>query len=150
MCSVKKVFLEILQNSRENTCARASFLIKLQASGLTLAQVFSCEFCEISKSIFFYRTPPAVASDVWINLTFFNLDSIFENLLVFLSFFGMCKLYLYSFSLPCHNKMSAFFGHKIVMTFSGAIFIHSPKPYTENFLMQATFLKSHFGMSVLL
>ena len=24
-CSVKKVFLEILQNSQENTCARASF-----------------------------------------------------------------------------------------------------------------------------
>ena len=27
-CSVKKVFIEILQNSRENTCARVSFLIK--------------------------------------------------------------------------------------------------------------------------
>ena len=31
-CSVKKVFLEISQNSQENTCARASFLIKLQAT----------------------------------------------------------------------------------------------------------------------
>ena len=30
-CSVKKVFLDISQNSQENTCARASFLIKLQA-----------------------------------------------------------------------------------------------------------------------
>ena len=29
-CSVKKVFLEILQNSQENTYARVSFLIKLQ------------------------------------------------------------------------------------------------------------------------
>ena len=29
-CSVKKVFLEIWQNSQENTCARVSFLIKLQ------------------------------------------------------------------------------------------------------------------------
>ena len=44
-----------------------SFLIKLQA-GLqlikkeTLAQVFSREFCEITKSIFFYRIPPAAAS----------------------------------------------------------------------------------------
>ena len=27
----KKVFLEISQNSQENACARASFLIKLQA-----------------------------------------------------------------------------------------------------------------------
>ena len=32
----KKVFLEISQNSQANTCARASFLIKLQASGLQL------------------------------------------------------------------------------------------------------------------
>ena len=32
----KKVFLEISQNSLENTCARASFLIKLLASGLQL------------------------------------------------------------------------------------------------------------------
>ena len=28
-CSVKKVFIEISQNSQENTCARDSFLIKL-------------------------------------------------------------------------------------------------------------------------
>ena len=30
-CSVKKVLLEISQNSQEKTCARVSFLIKLQA-----------------------------------------------------------------------------------------------------------------------
>ena len=35
-CSLKKVFLEIPQNSQENTFARASFLIKLQASALQL------------------------------------------------------------------------------------------------------------------
>ena len=35
-CSVKKVFLEILQNSQENNCARASILIKLQAWNLEL------------------------------------------------------------------------------------------------------------------
>ena len=33
-CSVEKIFLEISQNSQENTSARVSFLIKLQASGL--------------------------------------------------------------------------------------------------------------------
>ena len=27
-----------------------------------LAQVFFCEFCELSKSTFFYRTPPVAAS----------------------------------------------------------------------------------------
>ena len=44
------------------------FLIKLQASTCNfikkeaLAQVFSCEFCEISKNTFSYRTPPVAAS----------------------------------------------------------------------------------------
>ena len=35
-CSVKKMFLNILQNSQENTCVRFSSLIKLQACGLQL------------------------------------------------------------------------------------------------------------------
>ena len=35
-CSVKKVFLEISQNSQENTCVRPSFLIKLQAKACNL------------------------------------------------------------------------------------------------------------------
>ena len=35
-CSVVKVFVEISQNSQENTCARASILINLQAWGLQL------------------------------------------------------------------------------------------------------------------
>ena len=30
-CSVKKVFLKILQNSQENTCAKVYFLVMLQA-----------------------------------------------------------------------------------------------------------------------
>ena len=34
--SVKKVFLEISQNSQENTSARVSLLINLQAPGLQL------------------------------------------------------------------------------------------------------------------
>ena len=69
-CSVKKMFLEILQNSQENTCAKVSFLIKLQAEAFnfikkeTLIQVFSCEFCEISKDSFSYKTLP-MATSVW-------------------------------------------------------------------------------------
>ena len=35
-CPLKKVFLEISQNSKENTCARASFLIKLQVAPANL------------------------------------------------------------------------------------------------------------------
>ena len=56
-CSVKKVFLEISQNSQENNCARVSeSRFKSQAcnfiKGETLEQVFSCEFCEISRTPF--------------------------------------------------------------------------------------------------
>ena len=36
----------------------------------TLAQVFSCEFCEISKNTFFNRTPLLAASDFMINLSY--------------------------------------------------------------------------------
>ena len=49
---------EISENSQENTCTRVSFSIKLQSRGLqlyqkkTLAQVFSCEFSEISTNAF--------------------------------------------------------------------------------------------------
>ena len=53
-CSVKKVFLEISQNSQENTC---NFNNKE-----TLTQVFSCEFCEIYKNTFCYRIPPLAVS----------------------------------------------------------------------------------------
>ena len=56
MCSVKKVFLEILLNSHENTCARVSFLQPWECNFIeieALAQVFSCEFCEhLSKNTF--------------------------------------------------------------------------------------------------
>ena len=58
MCSVKKVFLEILQNSQESTSARDYCLIKLQTEVCifikkeTVAHVFSYKFCEISKDIY--------------------------------------------------------------------------------------------------
>ena len=67
-CSVKKVFLENSQNSQQNTCARVSFLIKLQPYACnfikkeTLAQVFSCQFYEISKNTLCYKTPLVAAS----------------------------------------------------------------------------------------
>ena len=63
------MFLEILQNLHENTCARVSFLIKLlvgEACNVIkkeiLAQVFSFEFWEISKNTFCYRAPQVAAS----------------------------------------------------------------------------------------
>ena len=80
-CSVKKVFLEIWQNSQENTCDRVSFLIKLKVADLRLATLlkkrlwhrcFPVNFA-ISKNTFSYRTPPMAASDI----------GIFENSFLF-------------------------------------------------------------------
>ena len=66
--SIKKVFLEISQNSKEKTCARVSFLIRLQAETIfkkeTLAQVFSCEFYKIYKNTFSYKTLPVAVSEM--------------------------------------------------------------------------------------
>ena len=61
MCSVKKrVFLEISQNSQENTCARVCNCNFVKNE--YLAQVFSCEFCDFSKNTFSTEQFRATAS----------------------------------------------------------------------------------------
>ena len=55
------MLLEITQNSQENTCTRVSFLINFIKKE-SLAQVFSCKFCEISKITFFTEHLWATAS----------------------------------------------------------------------------------------
>ena len=68
-CSVKKVFLEIQQNSQGNTCARVSFFVNLHASTLqlyfikkeTLTQVIPVNFAK------FLRTPLVAASVTYQN-----------------------------------------------------------------------------------
>ena len=61
------MLLEISQNSQEITCARVSFLIKLQASSFTkketLTQVISCKFCKLSKNTFLDRKLLMAASE---------------------------------------------------------------------------------------
>ena len=78
----KKVFLEI---HRKHLCQSLFFnkvvgqpcdFIKKE----TLAQVFSCDFCEISKNIFSYRTPPLAASTyphLWFQR--YELERSFNN-----------------------------------------------------------------------
>ena len=54
------MFLEILHNSQENTCVSLFFQACNFIKKGTLAQVFSCEFCEISNT-YSYRTPLVAA-----------------------------------------------------------------------------------------
>ena len=67
----KKVFLEI---SQENTCDRACNFIKKE----TLAQVSSCEFCEISKNNFSHRTPLVAASVKVVSYLQFFMQTLLE------------------------------------------------------------------------
>ena len=96
-CSVKKLFLEILLNLQENTFARVSFLqtyacnfIKIES----LAQIFSCKYCEhLSNNTFFYRTPAVDASVKACNFTEIKLchGYFFVNFLkIFVMFFFWC------------------------------------------------------------
>ena len=72
ICSVRKgVLRNFIKFTGKHMCERVSFLIKLQPSVCnfikreTLAQVFFCEFCKISKNAFSYITPPVAASEVY-------------------------------------------------------------------------------------
>ena len=74
-CSVKNVFLEnfiIKRGSRLHTCK----FIKVE----TLAEVFSCEFCKISKDTFFYRTPLVAASGFIREYSYVKHISDFDSL----------------------------------------------------------------------
>ena len=64
MCSIKKVFRDILQISQENTCARVFFLMKLQAN------------------TFSHRTPPVAVSETRLMKQFIRNSG---------EFISMCK-----------------------------------------------------------
>ena len=58
-----KAFLKISQNPQESTCACVSFIQDCDfIKKVILAQVFLCEFCEIFKNTYFYRTPLVATS----------------------------------------------------------------------------------------
>ena len=67
-CSVKKVFLEISQNSQESTCARVSFLIKLQARPATLLKKRLWYRCFPVNFAKFLRTPFSIEHLWWLLL----------------------------------------------------------------------------------
>ena len=99
------MFLEISQNSQENTCARVSFLIKFKKE--TLAQVFSCEYCEISKDTFFTEHLRATASE---NRFLFWLVTFADVILSINSIdktkFWLCTLLLLFITITIHYHSS--------------------------------------------
>ena len=82
---MKKVFLEISQNSQESPVPESLFFCNFIKKE-TLAKVFSCGFCQISKNTFSYRTPLVAASV----LLFYFLLAVFN--------------YFFFFKLSEHSK----------------------------------------------
>ena len=100
----KKSCSEKLRKINSKTCARASFLMKLQAScnfinKETLAQGFSCEFCEIFKNTFFTEHLWTTASGSG-RLSF---KSTFSSLLHFPFVFHL--IYEYFWNSVLHNNI---------------------------------------------
>ena len=58
----KKLFLKILQNSQENTCARFSCSVKLQ--GLRPKALLKSRIWHTCFPVNFYRTPPVAISKI--------------------------------------------------------------------------------------
>ena len=69
----------------------------------TLTQVFSCEFCEISKNIFSYRAPLMAASVVSCDLFLFYL-AFHVSLVEFLEDIKVLKLTRFESSAKSYSK----------------------------------------------
>ena len=76
---VKKMFLKILQNSQENTYVRVSLGPAALLKKGTLLQAFSCEFSELFKNTFFYRTSLVAASETGKSSNCFHSCNIISN-----------------------------------------------------------------------
>ena len=64
-CSIRKgVLKNSVRFTGKHLCQRL-FLNKFAGLSLSLPQVFSCEFCEISKNAIFTEPFRAIASDYW-------------------------------------------------------------------------------------
>ena len=119
-CSVKNVFLKILLNWQEYTCARVPFLIKLQAYFIK-KRLFSCEFCEIFKNTFFTEHPRATDFDATLKKKFKSLLYV-SNEIVNIST-GTVWISLRFLSNGCRCVVKAYSGqqkyfpiHKVFLT----------------------------------
>ena len=93
----KKVVLRNFAKFTGKHVYQSLFLIKLpEACNFikkeTMAQMFSCEFCEISRNTFSYRAPPVAASESRIHILILQLSSILS-----FAFFSLSGYELFSF-----------------------------------------------------
>ena len=104
------MFLEILQNSQENQ--------NLFFNKVALEQVFSCEFCAISKNTFFHltRTPDLLWKESRISMILMNVFvcsysfvNITDNSCSFLLFHFCFKFYYPIVNIIVNHRYLVFF-----------------------------------------
>ena len=111
-CSIKKVFLEILENSQENTSVRVSFLIKLQTALATLLKRRLWHRCFPVNFAKFLRAPFVTEHLWWLLLLIsFNLLLVVSISMLILKKIGWAtsmQILNYCFALKilliCLNK----------------------------------------------
>ena len=124
------MFLQISQNSQENTCASVSFLTKLLALGMT--EEISCEFREISKNTFstehlwttasvscikkFHKTRTSILFHL--HFLFSSKDRLPDALKSFVFYKFNCLGCQYHYKTPLSNNNELAFGNwqKVVHT----------------------------------
>ena len=123
-CSVTKA---VLRNFTKFTGkqAEACNFIKKEA----LAQVFSCEFCEISKNTFSYRTPLVTTSGNIVSLIHGNQDVLFNCYLFFRKY---CAIFITTSGWVFLMYITQSFLSLILMKEPSIIFQQNIK--VENFL----------------
>ena len=77
-CSIEKVFLEILQNSRKNTSVRASFFNKLQVEPSSLLKKRLWHRCFPVNLAKFLRTPLLTEHLRWLLLLILNIEKFYH------------------------------------------------------------------------
>ena len=92
-CSIKWVFLKISQNSLENTCARVSFLIKLQASPATLLKKRLCHRYFPVNFAKFSRTPLLIEHIRWLLLVFLYFAMFRYQIYWFIQYYSETDIY---------------------------------------------------------
>ena len=145
--------IDVLKNFAKSTCAKASFLINFIKKE-TLAQVLSCEFCEIFKNIYFYRTPLVAASGVkeskkkvqnllWVN-SWYSWRHVCYFFGSFFSFHLNSAIYSFRFEIiNIISEKGLDYKDWLVHTSNVAINTLERKPIVRDFACGSKFLNMH-------
>ena len=144
------MFLEISQNSQENTCARVSFLVTFIKKE-TLAQFYSCDFCKISKNTFFTKHLRTTASYKNLNLVQYLIFTELTFIaVIFMSFMSFSVLFHFFLSLLIKSILLSWELIKMFLTpLTSLKYVHASKWWVleeKKFILVNRVIESHYKL----